>query len=204
MSKIVIMGAAVLAFSGPAAAQTQQWSSPVTTERWSEAPTPPPPAPPANPTRPAPARPAPDRPNPTPPAPSTGAPYTPQVDADWMAHPRPVTSRAPLPAAMVGRWELWVPGGVWYSQDGAQVLRHHTAGAALNSLTIRPGGAYVWAGRQGRLTEIQPWFAQPGERYFEVRMDSQNRYMARYDAANDRINLFFWGVGGHAARGDRR
>lgn len=197
MFRIVIGAAALALGGGGAAAQTQQWSSPVTTERWSEAP------PPAS-TSPAPARPRPAPAKPAGPSPSTGAPHTQQVDADWMANPRPVASPAPLPAAMIGRWELWVAGGVWYSQDGARILRHQTPGAALNSLTIQPGGGYVWAGRQGRLTEIQPWFAQPGERYFEVRMDAQNRYMARYDAANDRINLFFWGVGGHAARGDRR
>lgn len=171
------------------AAQTQQWSSPVTTQRWSEAP------PPAE------SRPDGRRPSA---ATDQGATYTQPVDPDWMANPRPVRGNRSLPTGLAGQWSLWVPGGVWYSEDGERILRHQTAGAALNGLTISSDGSYRWAGQRGRLVEIQPWFAQPGERYFAVRMDAQNRYMARYDEANDRLNLFFWGVGGHAARGDRR
>jgi hypothetical protein len=178
-----------------AAAQTTQWSSPVTTERWSEAPATPP---------------AKDEPRSAREGEKQGerprwsdAPYTPQVDPADMDNPAVVERPAPLPAGIAGDWRLHVPGGVWYSQEGDRIMRNHSAGASLNRLIIRGDGSYDWAGRRGRLMEIRPWFAQPGERYFAVRMNADNQYMARYDSDQDRLNLFFWGVGGHAARGDR-
>jgi len=187
---MTILAGAVLAFMLIGAeTQTQQWSSPTTTQRWSEAP--------------APRSSAGQRQAAAGP-PQAPAPYSGRVDPSWMDNPRLVDQASAPPQAMTGQWALWTPGGVWYSQDGQRILRHHASGAALNTLTIYRDGAYRWAGQEGRLVEIQPWFAQPGERYFEVKLDSQNRYMLRYDPANDRINLFFWGVGGHAARGDRR
>lgn len=108
--------------------------------------------------------------------------------------------------ALLGRklLELWVPGGIWYSTDGSTVFRNYTPGAAMNRLTIGSDGNYRWASGRGRLIEIRPWFAQEGERYFAVQMSPEARYMARYDAAKGRLNLFFWGVGGHAATGKRR
>ena len=128
---------------------------------------------------------------------------TEQVDPEWMKNPRPVTGGGALEAGLAGTWDLWVSGGFWYSSDGLRVYRNYTPGAAMNRLSISRDGRYRWHQHRGRIAEIQPWFAQPGERYYAVQMDGATRYMARYDAAKDEVNLFFWGVGGHAAKGTR-
>lgn len=86
---------------------------------------------------------------------------------------------------------------------GGSGARHHTPGASSNRLAIRADGTYLWGDRSGRLVEVRPWFANAGERYYAIQMDAENRYMARFDAATGKLNLFFWGVGGHAASGTR-
>lgn len=120
-----------------------------------------------------------------------------------MDDPELLSNQAAPPTGMVATWELWVPGGVWYVEDGSRIYRSYTPGAAMNRLTIAANGTYEWATQQGRLQEIKPWFALEGQRYFAVQMAPGMRYMARYDAAKDKIDLFFWGVGGHAASGTR-
>ncbi|QDE89264.1 hypothetical protein BHS06_10025 [Myxococcus xanthus] len=192
----------VVLASAPATAQTGQWSQPTKTEQWSQ----PPQAQP---------RPQAQSPAPTPPAPGKGGPgqsqpglessptTTQQVAPRAMANPEVVQPQGKVPAGMVGRWNLWVPGGVWYSADGSRIYRNYTQGAAMNTLTIRANGTYGWGGTTGRLTEIRPWFAQPGERYFAVQLDADLKYMARHDAGKGKVDLFFWGVGGHAATGTR-
>jgi hypothetical protein len=128
---------------------------------------------------------------------------TQQVDPERMNNPEVVARPGPLERMLVGTWELWVPGGVWYSSDGLTVYRNYTPGAVMNRLSIRADGGYRWGDHEGRLVEIRPWFAQEGDRYFAVAMDTSNRYMARWDGSQKRLLLFFWGVGGHAATGTR-
>ncbi len=202
-------GKSVLAVSlvalayAPAAAQTGQWSQPTKTEQWSQ---PPQQQPQAHP------RPQEQSPAPAPPKGGPGQSQpdrwsspttTQQVDPRAMDNPEVVQPQGKVPAGMVGRWNLWVPGGIWYSTDGSRIYRNYTQGAAMNSLTIRANGTYSWGETTGRLTEIRPWFAQPGERYFAVQLDANLKYMARHDAAKGKIDLLFWGVGGHAATGTR-
>jgi hypothetical protein len=130
-------------------------------------------------------------------------PQTQQVDPRKMDNPDVVARPGPLERMLAGSWELWVPGGVWYSSDGRSVYQHYTPGAAMNRLTIRADGSYQWGGQKGRLVEVRPWFAQEGQRYYAVSMNASTRYMARWDAAKDQLLMFFWGVGGHAATGAR-
>lgn len=193
----VAAAAMLLGGSAASAQYTEQWSTAPKTEQWSmpsAPPAPPPPAPPA------------PRSRDTAP-PSSGqwsAPtYTQQVDPKRMEHPEIVARPGPIERRLVGNWNLWVPGGIWYSSDGSTVYRNYTPGAAINRLRIAADGRYVWGNHRGHLVEIKPWFANPGERYFAVQMDANNRYMARYDARTGKLNLFFWGVGGHAATGER-
>ncbi|WP_253816967.1 hypothetical protein [Myxococcus xanthus] len=202
-------GRSVLAVSfvvlacAPAIAQTGQWSQPTKTEQWSQPPQQQPQAqtrPPAQ--SPAPTPPAPDKPAQSQPG-LGSSPTAQQVDPRAMDNPEVVQPQGKVPAGMVGRWNLWVPGGIWYSTDGSRIYRNYTQGAAMNTLTIRANGTYSWGGTTGRLTEIRPWFAQPGERYFAVQLDADLKYMARHDAGKGKIDLFFWGVGGHAATGTR-
>jgi|GEM_PF-1653023 len=202
-------GKSVLAVSlvalayAPATAQTGQWSQPTKTEQWSQPPQQQPQAQP---------RPQEQSPAPAPPKGGPGQSQpdrwsspttTQQVDPRAMDHPEVVQPQGKVPAGMVGRWNLWVPGGIWYSTDGSRIYRNYTQGAAMNSLTIRANGTYNWGETAGRLTEIRPWFAQPGERYFAVQLDANLKYMARHDAAKGKLDLLFWGVGGHAATGTR-
>ncbi|MGS1017490.1 hypothetical protein [Allosphingosinicella humi] len=195
--------------ASPARAQyTEQWSQPTTTGVWSETPAAPP-APPPAPPPPRASTPLP-RPAPQPRAVDSGRTsnwssptYTHQVDPERMANPDVVANARPHESGLNGRWELWVPGGFWYSSDGTAIYRRYTPGASINRLVIRADGTYRWGDRSGRLIEVRPWFANAGERYYAVQMDAQNRYMARFDAATGKLNLFFWGVGGHAASGTR-
>lgn len=194
----------ILAFSlavsltTPTLAQTEQWSQPTRTEQWSQPQHPPQPKAPQQPTTPTP---------PTNQAERPGIWSTPgqtrQVDPKAMDNPEVVRPQGKAPARMTGRWKLWVPGGIWYSGDGSRVYRNYTPGADMNSLTIRANGTYSWGRKSGPLVEIRPWFTQPGDRYFAVQLDATLKYMARYDAAKDKVDLFFWGVGGHAATGTR-
>ncbi len=126
-----------------------------------------------------------------------------RVDPKRMENPDVVARPGPLDGRVVGAWDLWVPGGVWYRQDGRTVYRMYTPGAAMNRLTVAADGSYRWAGRSGRLVEIRPWFAEAGQRFYAVSLDGSNRYMARFDEAQGKLLLFFWGVGGHAATGTR-
>lgn len=175
--------------AAPAVAQTEQWSQPSKTERWSEAPAPP-------------------APSSTPPAGETGLwsspTYTDRVDPRKMDEPEVLASPGPIEQALVGSWDIRVPGGIWYSSDGSRIYRNYTPGAPINRLTVAADGSYRWGEHSGRLLEVNPWFAQPGERYFAVQFSPENRYIARYDASSEKLNLFFWGVGGHAATGTRR
>jgi|GEM_PF-3099835 len=131
------------------------------------------------------------------------APRTEQVDPNKMDEPDMVSTPGPIERMLVGTWDLWVPGGFWYSSDGTRIFQHYTAGAAMNRLTIEADGSYRWGSHKGRLVEIRPWFAQPGDRYYAVAMNESVKYMARWNKQEDKLSLFFWGVGGHAATGTR-
>ena len=200
----------------PAAAQTTQWSQPVTTVRWSQAPEKKAPAPAPKTeiwSQPTTTERWSEAPSPAPRASNgqsgtteiwSSPSYTRQVDPRLMEEPEVVAGGGPLEPGLAGTWDLWVPGGIWYSSDGASVYRNYTPGAAVNRLSIGADGSYRWGGFGGRLTEVRPWFAQEGQRYFAVQMDAKNRYMARLDPEDGKLRLFFWGVGGHAATGTRR
>lgn len=129
--------------------------------------------------------------------------YTQQVDPASMDEPEVVANPGPIERMLVGEWDLWVPGGIWYSSDGLHVYQNYTPGAAMNRLVIRTDGTYRWGDREGKLVEIRPWFAQPRDRYYAVAMNESMRYMARWNAETDELLLFFWGVGGNAAKGTR-
>lgn len=127
--------------------------------------------------------------------------------AEVVAHPRPFDAR------LAGTWELWVPGGVWYQNDGRAIYRRYTPGAAMNRLEIARNGTFTWAGRRGRLVEVRPWHAQAGVRYYQLPHPgggTYDLYLCTGAAAETlcrgsegKVMLLFGDVGGHAATGTR-
>lgn len=211
--RILLSGLIVFSSGSAVFAQTEQWSQPTRTEQWSV----PDPAPQPKQKQPKQQQQKQQKQKQQdswsqqktpPPAPSGSGQwsqptYTQQVDPRTMDNPDIVAMPGPLHPGIVGTWDLWVPGGMWYSSDGSRVYRNYTPGADMNRLHIQADGSYRWGSYRGRLTEVKPWFAQAGERYYAVQMDSNTRYMARYDPGTGKLNMFFWGVGGHAASGTR-
>src|SRR5690606_111510 len=108
----------------------------------------------------------------------------------------------PLDPRVVGAWDVWIPGSVYYLSDGRQVTGHYQAGAAMNRLEIQADGSYRWGERRGRLGEVQRWQHQPGRRYYRVVDASGNEYEF-YLGDGDKLVVLFGSVGGHAATGTR-
>lgn len=182
---------------------TQQWSEPATTKQWSEPTT----------TKQWAETPATQQRMETPATQQWAAPtttqqwaevvVTEQIDPSHFDRAKEVPNPGPLETRLVGEWELWVPGGFWYSSDGRNVYQHYTPGAAMNRLVIRADGSYRWASAQGRLVEVRPWHAQPDRRYYRVQAESGSEYEIYWDSSSDRLLMLFGGVGGHAATGSR-
>jgi hypothetical protein len=133
----------------------------------------------------------------------TNQAFTEMIDPKEMERAKVVEKPGPLEAGIVGKWELWVPGGVWYSSDGRSVYQKYTPGAALNRLVIAADGTYQWAQQKGRVVEVRPWHAQPERRYYRVVQAGGAEYDFYLDAKQDKLVLLFGGVGGHAASGTR-
>lgn len=125
-----------------------------------------------------------------------------QVDPRSMERAARVPDAGPIDARIVGAWEVWIPGSVYYTTDGLRIAQHYQPGAAMNRLEIASDGRYRWGDRQGRLEEVRPWHAQADRRYFRVVHASGDEYEFYY-RAGDTLVVLFGGVGGHAATGTR-
>jgi hypothetical protein len=128
---------------------------------------------------------------------------TEQVDPKKMERAEPVAKPGPLDARVVGSWDLWVPGGVWYSTDGRTVYQNYTPGAAMNRLQVMADGSYRWGAKQGKLVEVRPWHAQPERRYYTLTAPSGAVYELYHNDTDGKLVFLFGGVGGHAATGTR-
>lgn len=135
-------------------------------------------------------------------APAVAACAGQQVDPRAMERAARVSNPGPIDARIVGAWEVWIPGSVYYTSDGLRVNQHYQPGAAMNRLEIASDGNYRWGERRGRLEEVRPWHAQPERRYFRLVHASGDEYEL-YHGSGDRLVVLFGGVGGHAANGNR-
>lgn len=134
-----------------------------------------------------------------PPVPAAGGQ---PVDPRQMDRAPRVAQPGPVDARIIGTWDVWIPGSVYYLSDGRRVSQHYQPGAAMNRLEIAADSRYRWGERNGRLEEVQPWHHQPGRRYFRIVHASGNEYEFYY-GDGDKLVLLFGGVGGHAATGTR-
>lgn len=125
-----------------------------------------------------------------------------QVDPRAMERAAAVARPGPIDARVVGAWDVWIPGSVYYLSDGRRVTGHYQPGAAMNRLEIAADGGYRWGTRRGRLEEVLPWHAQPGRRYYRVAHASGDEYEFHH-GDGDTLVVLFGGVGGHAATGTR-
>lgn len=125
-----------------------------------------------------------------------------QVDPRSMERAARVSNPGPVDGRIVGAWEVWIPGSVFYTTDGLRVAQHYQPGAAMNRLEIASDGRYRWGDKQGRLEEVRPWHAQANRRYFRVVNAGGNEYEFYY-GTGDKLVVLFGGVGGHAATGTR-
>ena len=137
------------------------------------------------------------------PVPMTGA-TPPQTRQPGGSQQPAAATDSGLPHGMAGTWDIWISSGIVHRTDGLRTEQLLIPGAAMNLLRIAADGSYQWGNQRSRLQEIAPWFAQPGQRYFAVRQNADNQYIARFDAHTDKLNLFFWDVGGLAASGTRK
>lgn len=126
----------------------------------------------------------------------------PQVDPREMERAPRVPNPGPVDARIVGAWDVWIPGAVYYSSDGRQVYQHYQPGAAMNRLDITADGRYRWGSRSERLEEVRPWHHQSGRRYYRIAHASGTEYDFHY-GDGDKLVVLFGGVGGHAATGTR-
>src|SRR5690606_26953849 len=124
------------------------------------------------------------------------------VDPNAMERAARVANPGPIDARIVGAWDVWIPGAVYYTTDGVRVNQHYQAGAAMNRLEIARDGSYRWGDARGRLEEVRPWHAQADRRYFRVVHASGDEYEFYY-GSGDKLVVLFGGVGGHAATGTR-
>src|SRR5690606_7515892 len=124
------------------------------------------------------------------------------VDPNAMERAARVANPGPIDARIVGAWDVWIPGAVYYTTDGVRVNQHYQAGAAMNRLEIARDGSYRWGDARGRLEEVRPWHAQADRRYFRVPHASGDEYEFYY-GSGDKLVVLFGGVGGHAAPGTR-
>lgn len=122
-----------------------------------------------------------------------------QVDPKDMERAKPVENPAPFQAELAGTWDIWVPGGIWYSSDGRTIFQNYTPGAAMNRLVIHADGKYEWAAKKGALLEVRPWYAQEGRRYFRIVQANAAEY--ELFLKDGQLIFLFGGVGGHAATG---
>ena len=125
-----------------------------------------------------------------------------RIDPARMDRAQAVANAGPPDTAVVGNWDVWIPGAVFHSTDGRNIYRHYQPGAAMNRLEIAADGRYRWGNRSGRLEEVRPWHHQPGRRYYRVRHPGGDEYEF-YRSDDDRLIVLFGGVGGHAATGTR-
>lgn len=125
-----------------------------------------------------------------------------QVDPAQMERAPRVEAAGPIDTRVVGAWDVWIPGSVYYLADGRRITQHYQPGAAMNRLEIGADGQYRWGDHSGRLEEVLPWHHQPGRRYFRVAHASGDEYEFYY-GAGDKLVVLFGGVGGHAATGTR-
>jgi hypothetical protein len=175
-----------------AMAQTQVWSETERTEVWSE-------------TQPPPARekkaeavkpPAATEPK------KTEVWSTPTTTKVEKLETKTVKTGNKVDPRLVGTWDVRIPTTVSYSSDGRRVYRHVEPGADFNRLTIRADGSYQWGSAKSTLKEVRPWFADEGQRYFEIAKDKKNKYFIRFNEA-DRTLAMFFDVGGFVAKGTR-
>jgi hypothetical protein len=127
--------------------------------------------------------------------------------------PRPAAKPRPAPQGgqpqggqvdprLIGVWDVRIPTGVTYHQQGQRTYQRITPGANFNRLTIRANGAYQWGAQKGTLKEVRPYFIAEGQRYFEVAKDRRNTYLIRYNERDKSLAMFFT-VGGFVAKGTR-
>lgn len=133
---------------------------------------------------------------------SAPSPAAEQVDRSRMDRAELVVPAGPIDPRIVGAWDVWIPGSVYYTNDGRTTYQHYQPGAAMNRLEIGADGRYRWGQASGRLEEVRPWHHQPGRRYWRVRHAQGSEYEF-YRDDQDRLIVLFGGVGGHAATGTR-
>src|SRR3546814_20042004 len=65
-----------------------------------------------------------------------------QVDPRSMERAARVPDAGPIDARIVGAWEVWIPGSVYYTTDGLRIAQHYQPGAAMTRLEIASDGRY--------------------------------------------------------------
>lgn len=108
-----------------------------------------------------------------------------------------------IPASIVGKWDVWIPGAVTYQQKGSDIYQVYEPGSAMSQLQISADGSFKWGNRKGKLTEVRPWYAEESKRYFSVKDLRDNSYDFWYKESTDELIFLFGEVGGHAATGSR-
>ena len=104
---------------------------------------------------------------------------------------------------LTGSWDVWIQGAVTYTATETAVYQQYSAGAAMNRLDILKDGSYQWGTKKGRLSEVRPWHAQEGRKYYRIIHSNGNEYDFWYDEPKDKLIVLFGEVGGHAATGSR-
>jgi hypothetical protein len=108
-----------------------------------------------------------------------------------------------VPASIIGKWDVWIPGAITYVQKDAKVYQVYESGSAMSQLHILADGSYQWGNSKSKLTEVRPWYADENRRYFSIKDLRDNVYDFWYKEQTDELIFLFGEVGGHAATGSR-
>ncbi|MVZ60570.1 Tudor-knot domain-containing protein [Sphingobacterium humi] len=108
-----------------------------------------------------------------------------------------------LPNAILGTWDVWIPGAITYEAKGAEVYQRYQPGSAMSQLQIDKDGTYRWGKYSHKIEEVRPWYEEEGKRYFRILDLRKNSYDFWYKESADALIILFGEVGGHAATGTR-
>ena len=108
-----------------------------------------------------------------------------------------------VPNTLVGKWDVWIPGAITYTQKETKVYQVYEPGSALSQLQLHADGSYQWGNSKGKLLKVKPWYADENRVYFRIRDLRNNVYDFWYKEATDELIFLFGEVGGHAATGSR-
>lgn len=104
---------------------------------------------------------------------------------------------------LIGDWEVWIPGGFNKTVTEKAIYNTYNPGSAMNKLSIKADGKYVWGEHAGELIRVTPWHAEPTKSYYQISDRNGNKYDFWHKVDTDQLIVLFGEVGGHAATGSR-